>query len=142
MPEGLDGERLPGAELERAALHVTARRQPLHERVGRDDQAAVPQLRQLEQSLQPLGDDVRMGREELVRQHFPVRQPQQRQLLPGEEAQLRREPLELARRVHNDHVQPPVGAHGFGKRQCRGAAVQLMPAQTPVGPGRQRRIEQ
>src|SRR5256885_4830784 len=51
-------------------------------------------------------------------------------IFPGEEAQLRREPLELARRVHDDHVQPPLGARGFGKRQCRGAAVQLMPAQT------------
>ena len=142
LPERLDGERLPLAELERTALQVTARRQALHEGVGRHDQAAVLQLRQLEQSFQPLGDDVRMGGEEVVRQHFPVRQPQQRQRLCAEEAQLRREPLELARRVHDEHVQPPVGARGFGQRQRRGAAVQLMPAQTPVGPGRQRRIEQ
>ncbi|TLY67470.1 MAG: hypothetical protein E6K45_05410 [Gammaproteobacteria bacterium] len=95
LAEGLDGERLTLLELERAALDVAAGRQALHERVGGYDEAAIVELRQLEERLQALGDGVRVGREQLLRQHLPVRQSQQWQRAVREEAQLGGEPLEL-----------------------------------------------
>ena len=142
LPEGLDGERLALHELERPALHVLAWRQALHERVGGDDQATVARVRQLVKRLQPLGDDVRVRREQIVRQHLPVRQPQQRQRARGEESQLRRQPLELARTVGDQHVQPAVGTGRLGQRERRGAAIELMPAQARRGGGRRRRVEE
>src|SRR6185437_3882127 len=48
LAEGLELERLAARELERAALHVLLRRQPLHQRVRRDDQTSVSGLWQLE----------------------------------------------------------------------------------------------
>ena len=79
LAEGLERERFAYGELESAALHVGSRQEPLHQRVGCDDQAAVLGAGQLEEGAQPLGDDVGVRGEEVVGQHFPVGQRQQRQ---------------------------------------------------------------
>jgi len=142
LPEWLDGEGLALHQLERPALYVLARRQALHQGVGSDDQAATVGVRQFVKRLQALGDDVRVRREQVVRQHLPVGQPQQRQRAGGEEAQLRRQPLELSRTIGDQHVQPAVGTHGFCKRERRSAAVQLMPAQLWSGAAGCRRVQE
>jgi hypothetical protein len=70
-----------------------------------------------------------MRREQVVRQHLPVRKCQQRQPLAGEKLQLGRKALELASIVRYDDVQPLVRPRRFGERQRSRATVQLMPAE-------------
>ncbi len=78
LPEGLDAQGLSHRQVEGASLHVGHRRQALQQRVGRQDQAATARLRQLKQGLQPTRGDVRVGREQVVGQDFPVRQRHER----------------------------------------------------------------
>ena len=140
--KGLDGECLALDELERPALYVLPWRQALHECVGRDDQAAAAGVGQLVERLQPLGDDVRVRGEQVVRQHFPIGEPQQRQRARGKELQLRGETFELACPIGDQHVQPGVGAHRFRERERRSAAVELMPAKARCGTARGRGVEE
>src|SRR6185437_11966943 len=82
-----------------------------------------------------------MGREEVVRQYFPVREGEQRQTLAGKEAHLCRQPIELASRIGNDDIQPLVRMRSFGERKRRSAAVELLPAQMPPGSAGNWRIQ-
>ena len=141
LAERLERKGLSAHELESAALDVLLRRQPLHERVRGHDQTSVPGLRQLEERPQPLRDDVRMRREEIVRQHFPVGERKQRQALTREEAQLRRQPIELPGGIGHDDIQPLVAMRGLGERQGRRAAMELVPAQMAPGGAWYVRIE-
>ena len=89
----------------------------------------MPDLRQLEERPQSLGDDVRVRGEQVVGQDFPVRQAQQRQRCAGEEVHLGAQAVELARRIDDHDVQAAVGAHGLRQRERGRAAVELVPAQ-------------
>ncbi len=104
LAEGIELQRFADRELKRPPLNVVAGRQPLHQHIGCHDQAARLQARQLEERAQPLRGDVRVRREQVVRQHFPVGQCQQWQPLAREELQLGGQPLELAGIVGDDDI--------------------------------------
>jgi len=81
-------------------------------------------------------------REKVVGQYLPVGEGQKRERVAGEETELGAEAFELARPIGNDDVQPPVGAGGFSEGEGLGAAIELVPAQMPVGSIWKGRMEQ
>jgi len=141
LAKAFERQRLADRELERTALHIRARRETLQEGVRRDDETPAASARQLVERAQTLGDDVGMRREDVVRQHLPVRKGQEGEGIAAEEAQLRRQPLELARAGYDHHVEPRVARCRLGERERGGAAVKLMPAQAGSGSGGYRGLE-
>ena len=117
LSERLDREGVADGELERTSLHVGPGQQALHERVGSDDETAMLSAWQLEQRSQPLGNDVGMRREQVIRQHLPIGESQQRQGFAGKKFKFRRETLELAGRVDDHHIEAAIASRGFGERQ-------------------------
>ena len=70
----LDGQLVADGEIERAPVHVAARGDALTQRIGRGQQHRRLQPGQFGERREALGNDVRVRREQVVGQHFPIRQ--------------------------------------------------------------------
>ncbi len=125
----LQGEAVAHVQDEAAAQNVLPGRQAVHEGGQGNHQNAALEARQLIEGGQPLGDDVLIGRENVVGEGLPIGKAQHRDLLPlgGVEANLAFEPICRGRIVghHQEHAVVPLRGHGDG--QPVGAAVEASP---------------
>ena len=123
-----DRQLVADRKVERAAIDIAARRDSLAQRVGRGQQHRGLQARQFGERREPLGNDVRMRREQVVGQHFPVGQHVDRCDAAEEERELGAQLVELARIARDDQVRTCVRFDGFGQRQAARGAIELVPA--------------
>ena len=137
--QGLDLEFRAALEVETARRHEIHRRQARDQAVGRQQQDAAAQPRQARQRAQAFGDDVRMRREDIVGQDFPVWQRQQFQLRSTEEAQFGAQPLEVADIGAHKGQRTRLGRGRFGQCEGAGAAMQRVPVNGGAGHRGQRR---
>ena len=76
-----------------------------------------------------------MRGEEIVREHFPVWERQQREVLAGEEFELGGQALQVTCRVHDDYVEAMVASGGLGEGERCSAALELVPPDLRSGGG-------
>ena len=92
----LDRKRGAGLEFEAAGLDVGDRWQPRKQAFRRQQQCAARQRRQLRERTQALRDDVRMRGKNVIGEYLPIRQRQDGEVRPAEEAQLVAEAFQVA----------------------------------------------
>ena len=118
---------LAGVQLQRVRFHERARRHALQQRFQWRYHQRLFQRGQACQRTQALRGQVRVRREQVVRQRFVVGEEHHRQLRVREERQFAMQLVRLAA-GGCDHEQRRFRAHGgFGQGQGPGGAVQLAP---------------
>ena len=122
-----DVEFLSQREHESGTGDVAARSESLHQRRDRHDEHAALQPRQAVQCGDALRDDVRMRREQVVGQGFPVRELQD--LEPGscEHRELRLQCMGRMGVVGDRNDDARMHAAGFGERERETGAVRCRP---------------
>ena len=137
-----DIEFLLEREYERGARDITARRESLHQGRHRHDQHAAFQRRQAIQRRDALRDDLRVRREQVVGQGFPVRKLEHLQITAGEHRQFRFERVRGVRIVRDRDDNAVVGAPGLGECQRECGAIRRGPVAALPGRGWQGRFDQ
>ena len=97
-------------------------------RVGGGQQHRGFEARQFRERGQAFGDDVRVRREQVVGQHFPVGQHMDRPRAAEEEREFGAQLVEFARVARDDELRAGVGFDRFGQRQAARRAIELVPA--------------
>ena len=133
--EGLDVEAVAVLDPEPVAVDEAARGDPSHRGGDRGHHDPRCERRQPRYGVQPLRDDVLVGREQIVGQGLPVREPQDRRPAVQIELQLAFEAMG-ALAVGGDDEHRRIGLpHQTGDRKATGAAVQRRPPRSRSGSG-------
>ena len=133
LAQGVEIQRIAGLEHHRARVDEGGRRQRLEQRVGGDDENAAAHAGQGMQQRQPFRDDVRMRREHVVGQRFPVREVAYREIGRGEEAQFFLEPVGAVFVGDHGNRQPGVVLRRTRERERCSTAMQAVPAVVGAG---------
>ncbi len=132
-------EGLPDVDLERVGLHITARRQPLQERVDGHQPDSLPGAGQLGQCGKPGGGDVGMGGKAVVGQRLQVGKHPHGEAGAAEESNFIAEGLRVAGTLRDDHEGSLSLGGGFGDGEGCGGAVELAPLdEAQIGSGQER----
>ena len=120
-------QRVVRMHLEGIRLDVTARSQPLQQRVDGHQPDALARVRQFRQCGESRGSDIRMRGEAVVGQRFQVGKHAHAQAWLAEEADLLRQAFCIARALRDDDQGTWGLGCGLGDGQCRRRAVQPAP---------------
>jgi hypothetical protein len=128
LSESRQVDPLARAQRKRMRLDEAAWRKPVEERRQCCDDDALPQVRQCRERPQPFGNDVRVGRESIVRQGFAIGKRQDRLAAGQEEPEFRKKLVCFAAAARNDDER--CAGRGCGCREVVGgtAAIELAPA--------------
>ncbi len=118
-PEGIEVEALAARKGEAVGRDMAPGRQALQQGLGRDHDDAASHVRQGFQGLQPLGHDVRVWRERVVRQGLVAGQGTDRQFAVRIEGHFRLQAGRVAARAgdQQDRGAGCSGEFGHGQRQ-------------------------
>lgn len=124
-PQGFAIDAVADPEAKGVAGNESRRRQALHQHGRRGHQDTPARVRQLAEGTQAVGDDVLVGRKQVVGQGLPIGQMQDRDVaIAQKEPQLRFQLLRRARIGGHRQYQAGTGARGPGDRQRRRRPVQ------------------
>ena len=123
-----DIESLACGKIEGVGIDVRLRGESLQQRFEVDNQDAFGETRQRRKHLEPLRDDVRMRRKEIVGQCFPVRKSLDREFRSAKEPELIRKPVHIARSRCNEYYRAGSAMRCFREIKGHGRPVQLPPA--------------